>query len=559
MVAIRRTDEFRRVSALPRRQLSLATAEAWAAALTPMLALDNSVSLRPWQAQCLAELVSCGGCWAALPVGQGKTLISWLAPVALAAERSLLVIPGALVDKTRLDFAYYAEHWRAPMGAIRMVTREWLATQAAATFLDDYAPDLITIDEADDLSNPKSSAVLRLDRYIIKQLPACPACPACRVLAMSGTPSRKSIMGYWHQLCWCLGDRAPVPENNAEASLWALALDTHDNARPDYSVLGPNLPAARAWFRSRLISTPGVLVIDEDSCKSNLTVRIRLAPEDAAIDAAFKTFLTEFENPGGIPVSDPLVAWLLDGQLGLGLYSVWDPAPPQEWREARRSVARFVRERIDASQRSSRPLDTEAQVLRAYEGHDVVRNWATVKPTFAGATKVVWFSDSTLTACKAWLAESDEPGIVWTGCVDFGQRLARETGLQYYGQAGRTDTGVGLHAAPADASIVSSWKANKKGFNLQAWARQLIAMPPQSAKWLEQIFGRSHRSGQESDVCVDILATSGGTLDSFDAAIDEARGIRDREAMTQKLLRATIQRPEMPAAPSFRWARRRDK
>jgi hypothetical protein len=84
-------------------------------------------------------------------------------------------------------------------------------------------------------------------------------------------------------------------------------------------------------------------------------------------------------------------------------------------------------------------------------------------------------------------------------------------------------------------------------------------MPPQSAKWLEQIFGRSHRSGQDEHVIVDVLATSGGTLDAFGAAIAEASNVRATVSLTQKLLRADIvrARPRITAENEFRWATRK--
>jgi hypothetical protein len=82
--------------------------------------------------------------------------------------------------------------------------------------------------------------------------------------------------------------------------------------------------------------------------------------------------------------------------------------------------------------------------------------------------------------------------------------------------------------------------------------------PPQSAKYLEQVFGRSHRAGQTEAVTVDMLATSGGTLDAFEAAISEATCVRDRDAMTQKILRAEVVRaiPRITDSNRFRWARR---
>ena len=553
--AVAHSREFERVRDLPRRALDLETAREWAAFLTPRFALRPGAELRPWQAQSIADAVQCGGAWLALPVGQGKTLITWLLPTAMQAERTLLIVPGSLAAKTYADFASYVDTWRAPTRPIRIETREKLATVGGAEMLDAYQPDLIIIDEADDLSNARSAAARRIDRYVRKH--------DVRVVAMTGTPARKSIMGYWHIVAWCLGDGAPLPLVESEARMWALALDEHNGRRPGLGPLGATVREARAWYRRRLTETAGVVVVDDDSCTAPLTVRVRLAREDAVLDAAFARFLVELETPGGIPISDPLSRWLLDSQLGLGLYTRWNPPPPDRWRNARRNVARFVREQIDASTRSDHPLDTEAQVLRRFASHPIVREWLTVKPTFAGTTETVWISRSALDSCLDWLRElraEGMPGIVWCGSVDFGRALAREAGLQYYGQRGQSESGGALHTAPVGESLVASWGANKKGFNLQAWPRQLITMPPQSAKWLEQIFGRSHRSGQDEHVIVDVLATSGGTLDAFEAAIAEASNVRATVSLTQKLLRADIvrARPRITAENEFRWATRKE-
>lgn len=551
MISVDRSPEFARVAGLARRTISAADAEEWSTFLTPRFALSSAVALRPWQALTIAEAVNCGGCFAALPVGTGKTLISALLPTAMQAERSLLLVPGSLVDKTYSDFRSYVGQWRMPRNPIRVETREKLATVAGADILEAYKPDLIVLDEADDLANARSAASRRIDRYVRNH--------TVRVVAMTGTPSRKSIMNYWHLLAWTLGDGAPIPLVEEEARMWALAIDDHNGMRPSPGPLGRTLREARAWYRTRLTQTPGVIVVDEDSCDAPLTVRVRLAREDAALDAAFERFGLEQENPAGIPVSDPLSRWRLDAELGLGLYSRWAPPPPEAWRDARRAVARFVRERIDASTHSARPMDTEAQVLRRYAEHPIVKAWLAAKPMFAGTTEIVWISRSALDSVHDWLRDLEgEPGIVWCGSVAFGRALAKEAGLAYYGQRGVTDGGGALHSAPPDASFVASWNANKKGFNLQAWARQLIVMPPQSAKWLEQIFGRSHRSGQERHVIVDVLATSGGTLDVLESAIGEAACIRERESLTQKLLRADVVRadPSITASNIYRWARK---
>jgi hypothetical protein len=503
----------------------------------------------------LAEIADADGAWLALPVGQGKTLISYLAAVVLHSTRSLLIVPANLVEKTSRSFGDFAAHWQSPSPLPRVVSRESLALEANEGLIPLMGPDLIIVDEADDLRNHRAAAVKRIDRYIR-------SAPHVRVVCMTGTPGRLSIMDYWHQVCWCLCDGAPVPLRESEARVWAMALDESRGrapvARP--GVLGGTQTLARAWYRRRLSETRGVLIVDEDSCDAPLTVRLRLARECPETDAAFATFAKEQETPGGQVVSDGLSRWRLDSQLGLGFYTRWDPEPPEDWRDARRASARFVREKIDGSARSSRPLDTEAQVFRRHREDPIVERWLRLKGTFDESQTVTeWLSRAAIQSCVDWLQEYPGPTIVWTGSVDFALALSTATGLPYYGRAGQCEaSGLGILDADPTRPMIVSWGANKRGFDLQAWGRHLVTMPPQSAKWIEQLIGRSHRAGREDPVVVDVLATSGGTLDLFDLALGEAAFNRETLTLTQKTLRATIvlAQPTVTPRNRYRWARR---
>jgi hypothetical protein len=174
------------------------------------------------------------------------------------------------------------------------------------------------------------------------------------------------------------------------------------------------------------------------------------------------------------------------------------------------------------------------------------------------AKEFVWISDATLQTAIDFLAESFEPAIIWTGGVEFGKALAARLGLSYYGREGKDQYRNELHAAKPGRSFVCSWYANKKGFNLQAWTRHGVFNPPTSAKWLEQMFGRSHRSGvAETGVTFTMFATSGGTLDAIDAAIAEAGFAKESVGPTQKILRAkrTRVQPRRTESNKYRWAR----
>lgn len=554
---VARTEELDRIEALPRRKVDADDAKIWSRVLTPeFLRPGASGALLPWQAYALAEAAEVGGAFLGYPVGTGKTLIAELMPRMLESKRSVLIVPASLREKTYVDRAEYAKTWQLGAPPSIVLSREELAREANAYRLEQIAPDLIIIDECDDLANPDSAAVRRIDRYVVerraKGLPLT-------VVAMTGTPSRNSIMGYWHILCWCLDDGAPVPLVQSEAERWAGALDEKRQLRIRPGALGATVKAARAWYGSRLAETPGVILIDGDSCDAPLTVRTRIASECPDIDQHFERLLLEGENPFGIPVTDPLSQWRTEGQMGCGVVLRYNPPPPAAWAAARKSSARFCRGAIEASQATHRPIETEAQVYRRFADHPIVREWLAIRDTFTPVTEAVWLSDSVVEDARAWIdGDPDVPGIVWCGSVDFAERLAERTLLPYYSRHGKDRNGKSLVRADASTCLIASWQANKKGFNLQPWRRQLVVMPPTSAKWLEQMYGRSHRQGQRDPVTIDVLITSGGTLDGFEAAIREAHFARDTVRMSQKILRARVVRafPNPTASSKYRWARK---
>jgi hypothetical protein len=562
VITIPHSPDFDRIAGLPRRRITDEDAAAWAHVFTEELRRPGSIAtLRPGQGISIAEAVDnlqyAGvGAWLGLPVGVGKTIISALLPAVAGAERALIIQPATLVEKTWRAFAKLARDWKLSPHPVTIKSWHWLTTDAAQDFLNQLRPDAIIVDESDELSRPSNAATARIDRYVRQH-------ETVRVYAMTGTPGRSSILDYWHIMCWCLRDRAPLPMRQADAKMLAAAIDyktREPSNRPRPGPWGTTIAQAREWYNARLLETPGVVLLDGDSCDQPLTLKWRVARDDKCADGVFEDFLKDFETPGGEVVTDPLSRWRLDGHLGLGLYSRYVTPPPVEFVQARRNLGAFVRDRIARSARSDKPLDTEGQVLRRFADHPIVVEWMRVRDTPL-ETETIWYTDGALLSALEWLRESSEPGVVWCGSVDFGKALAKAAKLEYYGPKGLSLTGVNILDAPEDRSFIASWFANKKGLDLQAWRRNLVAMPPQSAKWLEQLFGRAHRQGQDRPVVFEILITSGGTIDAFEAAIGEASFGKETFGLTQKILRAEIQRnyPKITASNKYRWATRTKK
>lgn len=66
-----------------------------------------------------------GGLFGPIPVGEGKTLISLLAPYLLQAQRPVLLLPAMLVEKTHRERAELSKHWHIPLN-IRLISIESL-------------------------------------------------------------------------------------------------------------------------------------------------------------------------------------------------------------------------------------------------------------------------------------------------------------------------------------------------------------------------------------------------------------------------------------------------
>jgi hypothetical protein len=83
---------------------------------------------------------------------------------------------------------------------------------------------------------------------------------------------------------------------------------------------------------------------------------------------------------------------------------------------------------------------------------------------------------------------------VWTEHAEFGWRLAKRIGTEWYNGGGKNP-----EDEHGDRPIVCSVKANNSGLNLQyAFHKMLFASSPSSGDLWEQCLGRVHRQGQRA-------------------------------------------------------------
>lgn len=554
----RLSSDFRRIEALPRR--------VWEQAidlpeLTRLLtehlrpaeggkpcgrcgpSPDNCpTNLWPTQAAALREAHDVRGLFGGIAVGEGKAMISLLAPTVMEAQRPLLLMPASVRQQT-LDevLPKLRRHgWKLhPRLEIRSYTELSLAKNK--DLLDELQPDLIIADEAHELRGRSSARTKRVARYM-------KARPYTMMVILSGSPTDRSLRDYWHLIAWALKpDLMPLPNQWPELVEWADALDVdvpEDERLPPgaLSRLCNGSETAVAAYRRRLTESRGVLCTSEVALGIPLTLRKAgpvIPPHVGKIIASAREL---WEDPNGDPVVDAKDLWRVMRQLALGFWLRWDPPAPPAWLFARKEWKRYVRERLRHNRKG---LDSELQVENEAKGMspqpEQYRAWAAVRKDYEIQTKAVWLDDFAVSAAVAWARQTD--GIVWTEHVEFGERAAKLSGLPYFGGG---DERVRTHRGPCFASV----QAHGTGKNLQQWHCNLVVAPMPSASRWQQLLGRTHRRGQQaSEVTADVWQHVPELVDSFKDAMARARWTEESHGQRQRLCYARLEGLEVDPCP----------
>ncbi len=522
-------------------------------------------------------------------VGFGKTLLSWLLSLILGAPRPILFVTGGLRDKTHADFQDLAQFWQAPRPIPEIVSFEMLGQPKGETLLCDCAkclrapnepekpgglrPTHVFADESDKFRDPQTATTKRMGRYMAKH-------PTTVYVGMSGTFWRTSIKNAAPQIIWALKLKAPVPLNYTTTQEWSEALDLSSRGvRRDPGALcwlsgvdpdtvptyQQRLDIAAEGFKRRLLETPGIIQTRGQSCEQPIYMRMLKAPDDPILDAAFLHFRKTSTTLDGWDIDDPLSQLRHATEMGCGFFYFWSPRPPQEWLDARREAATFVREKIKESARHGRPLDSKAPVYAAYPNEPCLVRWREIEPTFEPNTVAKPITASVLGYAAQWI-KVNGPGLVWVQHDYVGKALSAMTGVPFFGSKGKDPTGRYIEKYSAKHSAIVSLLANERGRNLQSWNRCLILGPhPAGTKWEQALFGRMHRQGQDSPVYVDVLLSCAEDVRAVEKAYAEAGWGNTRAGTEQKFLVAEFDWTHFPAAelenlpldhPSrARWAR----
>lgn len=549
------------------REITEASAERDNAALTPLLVTPRGraegARLVNNQGTALRELSEIGGGYFQLPVGEGKTLVTFLAPYVVEAKRPMLIVPPGLREDTWDKFQAYSRHWVSHNPPTRVLGYNEFTFDENVDLFAQLRPDFVMFDEADKTSNQGGSIAKRFDRYQVES--------GCGSLFVTGTGTRFSMHQMSHFLVWSLQAGAPWPLDPDESEAWAAAYDEKPakfsfgprGQRTRVGVLvdlapierQPNMleqERARLALQKRLKSTPGVIISDKDSCDQPLTIELRCAPADAELDARFDFFRNEEQTPDEWDMVDSLDRYNHETQLGQGLYFRIDPRPPEEYVEARRACARFIRAKIDRTTHSKRPLDTPEAVKKAFRDHPLIVQWFDeYEPSLKLKSIPTWLSASVVHAAAKYARE--HVCLVWSSFEVVGEAIAKAAGLKYYGPGGMSAEGGYIGRAPTDRSAVLSIAANLRGRNLQGFNDNYIVGMPPSARDCEQLLGREHRQGQKRPVNAVVLLTSGLSLYSFKMAKREAEFVRQTQGQSQKILRAKVTECAFPPSSALRW------
>ena len=542
---VRVTPDYQRIQKLPRREWQEAPELDQLVDLitqhcrTPA----GQQKLRPVQAAALREIHDLRGGFLPIRVGGGKTLISLLSALLLDAQNPLLIVPAALVEKTRIEARKLALHWRIP--PIKILSYEKIS-RADRGWLAEQPHDLVIADECHKLKSTGAGVTKQVRRLLQRKNPPMFVC-------MSGSITARGIKDYRHLLVWALRDGAPVPRDPFEGLMWSLALDEkiEDDQRADPGPLQELVPGAegeteieraRDAYRRRLVSTPGVVTTREDVPQVGLQLSVTQLPASPDVRAAMEYMRSTWCTPDDHPFETAIEMYMHANEIASGeFFYRWDPRPPEPWMAARKAWSKFCRSVLS----NSRTYDTPMHVVRAIMAGELddgglFQAWKDVEHTFKPNSVAVPLgdTDTVLRYAANWLRQNPDTGLVWVQHRYAGERLSQLSGVPYFAREAKNKKGelIELHERSAIVSIQSC----STGRNLQRWNKNLVISPPTMGAVWEQLLGRTHRDGQEADeVSCEILLIVREQYQALYQAIRDADYTQRTTGQPQKLIYAT--------------------
>jgi hypothetical protein len=570
-LGVQGSPEFERIKALPRRIWMTEEIEGLGGLQDLVQELTNFLkmpqgqqTLRSIQAKILQEAHDLGGLFGPVPVGDGKTLITFLAPLLLGALRPLLIVPAKLRDKTYREFTELARHWQWH-GDMMVVSYEKLSREGGTEILEERQPDLLICDEVHRAKNRQAAVTRRISTWMEEH-------PETKVVALSGTITTRSLRDFAHILRWCLPEHlVPLPKSWRELEVWASAVDVikaHEGRWPtDPGVLlelcnveerEQHRDGVRSAVRRRIQETPGVVASEPSEVPASLNIILTLVEGYNEVTESHAQGLLEGVKPNGdvILETDLAARWRISRTLTSGFWYAWDPPPPPEWLSRRSAWRKAAAEVLH---KHTKGLESEALVAKASDqgklGVDmlkVYRDWLDVRGLYKPNVVPRWVDDRMIQAVAKWAGEHE--GIIWVSEIALGERLEKELGLPYFHEMGKSSGGMFIEEAKPIGCIVASVASNYEGRNLQAWNDNLITTPPPIGAVWEQLIGRSYRPGQEADeVWVEVFFGCLVEWECWLQSLTDARYASKIES-PKKLTYATIDKQfELPTGSGALW------
>lgn len=494
--------------------------------------------LWPIQVEALALLATQPkplGLYADVGVGGGKFLIATLAGTVVKAKRPLVMTRLDLIEQAKYElerflplFPELADHMP------RYVAYSTLSRPGSTDLLDEIKPDLIALDEAHAVASRTSARGIRLRRYVVEN-------PGTRILVLSGTLNRKTLLDVYDLAELALRETAWLPLARGVQDAWASMLD-HDAkpAREDLEkYLSPllNWAGARdvdvsrrdeketyqAALRARYVSCPGVIASRETEVGCSIHLRMLRPEPPEEISTAVRHLADTWELPDGTEIVEALDYWRHAATLSLGFYYkplyVGDESLVELWLERRRNWSKAVRRQIVYIKAPG--VDSPANVVEACESGrahpDVVRayiDWSEVRDAIRVDKETIWLTKDLVNQAIDRVLKTRR-SILWYESKAI-EAVLRERGVKVFGAGSSAPRPNVTHPA-------LSRHVHGTGKNLQAWSSQLVLEPPSSATAWEQMLGRTHRPGQlDDEVVADIFAPTWVARAKVHAATEEA-------------------------------------
>jgi hypothetical protein len=499
--------------------------------------------LWPNQAVALETLHDHNGVFISSDVGSGKTLMSWLAGAVMGSERTAIVVPSALRDdKTPREFAELAEHWEGPKD-YKIFGYQGIGTISGAKVLEEYAPDLIVLDEVHFIKNVNAARTKRILRYIVQNEPT--------VMCMTGTDISGSLMDLHHLLLISLGpSKSPLPAWPDEAHTWARSVDEGVETRTRPGALArflpegvkPSLRSIRKAVGRRIYESEGVVQFGGMRIGSSISMDFKDHALGEETDAKIRDMIDTKIGPDGQEIT-PMDIYRHMRTMVLGFYHEWEPRPSDLWFETRRTWNGLV---SDVLLLADANLDSELRIKNAIRRNEmqpyylqILKDWEAQNENFEVKSEPRWISDEPLLN----IAKDVKDGsIVWVEHREAGRKMSEILGVPYFGQKG-LDT-KGNYIEDASGTIVASIKANITGRNLQhKWHRNAIVTPPPDAETWQQLLGRMHRPLQLNKIVfADVFLGHEIIQGHFARALRGAKFLEDIRGKPQKLCNAKMSR-----------------